>query len=60
MTQAVSKNIEPSIVQDTHTKSPIKDYFPKGGYECDHISRRAHPENLKLSAHIHLSELQSQ
>jgi hypothetical protein len=59
MTQAVSKNIEPSIVQDTHTKNPRTGHIPKRGYKCDHISRGAHPGELKFSAHIHLSELQS-
>ncbi len=31
MAQAVSKNIKPSIFQDTHTNIPIRDYLPKGG-----------------------------
>ncbi len=57
MAQAVSKNIEPSIVTDTHTYSPTSDHFPKRGYKCDHISRSAHAENLKFFARIHLSEL---
>ncbi len=33
MTQAVSKNTEPSIVHDTHTKNPRTGHIPKTGVQ---------------------------
>jgi hypothetical protein len=53
MAQAISKNIEPSILPDPHTKSPIRDYLPKGGTNAT-MSREGHIRRIWNFFHTYI------